>query len=179
MARELDDILLGDLLKHAGKDLLLLGGTLNSIAVLLDEDVSDVDPLLDRVVVENLEVLGILGSEGIIKLLSEESDMSAVKNGVTNSSEPSTLIERTRIVARNLRRVVVEQMKIPNSTDDTKSGLAVLDHDGFGETMKSFGVMFLPVEEFGAEGIDTVLQSAVVEFVIVAKFVVETSVTTG
>jgi hypothetical protein len=178
-ARELDEVLLGEFLEHGSEDLPLLGSALNAVAVLLDENVGDVDALLDRVVVANLVVLGILGSEGVVELVAKELDVHAIKHGVANGGEPGALVKKARVIAGNLGGVVVDQVQVPDTAEDAEGGLAVLDHDDLGKTMESRGVILLPVDDLGTEKIDAVLQSTVVEVINIAKLVVETSVTTG
>lgn len=179
-SREFDEVLLGELLKHGSEDFLLLGSALNAVAVLLDEDVGDVDTtIVLQAVGPNLVILGVLGSEGIVKLVSDDLDVHAVKHGVANGGKPAALVERTGVVAGDLGSPVVDQVKVPDAADDSDSSLAVLDHDDLGKTVDGLGVSLLPVEDLLAESIDADLEMTVVELIDMAKFLVKTSGTTG
>lgn len=180
VSREFDEVVLGELLKHGSEDFLLLGSALNAVAVLLDEDVGDVDTtIVLQAVRPNLVVLGVLGSEGIIKLVSDDLDVHAVKHGVADGGEPAALVERTGVVARDLGSPVIDQVKVPDAADDSDSSLAVLDHDDLGKTVDGLGVSLLPVEDLLAESIDAGLEMTVVELIDMAKFLVKMSGTTG
>lgn len=179
VSREFDEVLLGELLKHGSEDFLLLGSALNAVAVLLDEDVGDVDTIVLQAVGPNLVVLGVLGSEGIVKLVSDDLDVHTVEHSVANGGKPAALVERTGVVARDLGSSVVDQVKVPDAADDSDSSLAVLDHDDLGKTVDGLGVGLLPVKDLLAERIDAGLEMTVVELIDIAKFLVKMSGTTG
>jgi hypothetical protein len=175
---EMGQGVLGELLDHGSEDLALFDGALDSVAVLLDQDVGDVHAVSDLVVVGHLEVLGVLSIEGLVKLAAQKTDVHAVEDSVADGSKPGALIKDTRVIAGDLGLVVVDNVKIPDAADNAKSSLAILDDDTLGEAVELVLVVLLIVPDLITDGSDTALETAVVECVSVSEYIPETRAST-
>jgi hypothetical protein len=129
-------------------------------------------------VVGHLEILGVLSIEGLVKLTAQKTDVHAVENSVADGSKPGALVKNTRVIAGDLGLVVVDKVKIPDAVDNAKSSLAILDNDALREAVELVLVVLLVVPDLIADGSDTALETAVVEFVSVSEYVPETRAST-
>lgn len=161
---------------NSGQNFTFLGGTLDSIAVILSKNVGDVSAVFELVVVRNLEVLGILSGEGIAKLIAKKTDMHTVQNSVAEGTRPGALSEDQRNVVRDLRARVVDQVEVQHATDDAERSLTVLDNDGLGEAVHLIVVLPLEVCDLLTERSNDVLEGSVVEVFSVAELVIEMSI---
>jgi hypothetical protein len=66
--------------------------------------------------------------------------------------------------------VVVDKVKIPDTAENAKSSLAILDDDALGETVELVLVVLLVVPDLFTDWSDTALEAAVVESIGVSEY---------